>query len=90
MRQALHEADNPDINGVGCAGHMHGGVLLDAASQPLGRAITWADQRASGLIPELESDIGVETFLSIAGTRPAAGFMGPTMAWLRRRDSYAG
>ena len=86
VRQALHEAGHPEIDGIGCAGHMHGGVLLDAASQPLGRAITWADQRASGLIPELESDIGVETFLSIAGTRPAAGFMGPTMAWLRRHE----
>ena len=86
VRQALHEAGNPEIGGIGCDGHMHGGVLLDAASQPLGRAITWADQRAAALIRELEADIGTETFLSVAGTRPAAGFMGPTMAWLRRYE----
>ena len=84
VRQALHEAGNPEIVGIGCDGHMHGGVLLDAHDQPLGRAITWADQRSAELIPELEDEIGVETFLSVAGTRPAAGFMGPTMAWLRR------
>ena len=85
-RQALHEAGNPAITGIGCDGHMHGGVLLDAAHQPLGRAITWADQRAAELISELEADIGIDTFLGVAGTRPAAGFMGPTMAWLRRHE----
>ncbi|MEX1295280.1 MAG: xylulokinase [Candidatus Limnocylindrales bacterium] len=86
VRQALHEAGRPPITGIGCDGHMHGGVLLDAAHRPLGRAITWADQRTADLIPELEAEIGVETYLAVAGTRPAAGFMGPTMAWLRRHD----
>jgi xylulokinase len=86
VRQAMHEADNPEIESIGCAGHMHGGVLLDASHRPLGRAITWADQRAAELIPELEASIGIDTFLAVAGTRPAAGFMGPTMAWLRRYD----
>lgn len=86
VRQALHEAGKPEIAGIGCDGHMHGGVLLDDAHRPLGRAITWADQRSAQLIPELEADIGIETYLAVAGTRPAAGFMGPTMAWLRRYE----
>jgi len=86
VRQALHEAGTNDIAGIGLDGHMHGGVLLDADLKPLGRAITWADQRAAELIPEIEAEIGVDTFLSVAGTRPAAGFMGPTLAWLRRHE----
>jgi xylulokinase len=86
VRAALHEAGTRDITSIGLDGHMHGGLLLDASDQPLGRAITWADQRSAELIPELESEIGVETFLSIAGTRPAAGFMAPTLAWLRRYE----
>lgn len=86
VRQALHEAGTSDIAGIGLDGHMHGGVLLDAEWRPLGRAITWADQRTADLIPEIEAEIGVETFLSVAGTRPAAGFMGPTLAWLRRHE----
>jgi xylulokinase len=85
-REALAVAGNPEISGIGCDGHMHGGVLLDAAHEPLGRAITWADQRAAELIPQLEDEIGIDTFLAVAGTRPAAGFMGPTMAWLRRYE----
>jgi xylulokinase len=86
VREALHEAGTSDVTGIGLDGHMHGGVLLDADHQPLGRAITWADQRTAELIPEIEADIGVETFLTVAGTRPAAGFMGPTLAWLRRHE----
>ncbi len=86
VRQAHHEAGAVDIVAIGLDGHMHGGVLLDGDHRPLGHAITWADQRTAAIIPELEADIGVETFLSIAGTRPAAGFMGPTLAWLRRHE----
>ena len=86
VRQARHEAGTDDIAAIGLDGHMHGGALLDADHRPLGRAITWADQRTAAIIPELEDEIGVETFLSIAGTRPAAGFMGPTIAWLRRHE----
>ncbi len=86
VRQARHEAGTDDITAIGLDGHMHGGLLLDSQRRPLGRAITWADQRAAELIPQIEADIGVETFLAIAGTRPAAGFMGPTLAWLRRYE----
>ena len=71
VRQALYEAEHPEIEGIGCDGHMHGGVLLDEASKPIGHAITWADQRAAELIPELEADIGVDTFLAVAGKRPS-------------------
>lgn len=86
VRQARHEAGTDDIVAIGLDAQMHGGVLLDRTLQPLGRAIIWADQRTADLIPELEADIGVETFLAVAGTRPAAGFMGPTLAWLRRHE----
>jgi xylulokinase len=65
---------------------MHGVVLLDASHRLVGRAITWADQRSAELIPEIEARIGIPTFLSITGTRPAAGFMAPTLAWLQRHD----
>ena len=86
VRQARHEAGVDEIAGIGLDGHMHGGVLLGPDHRPLGHAITWADQRTAELIPQIEAEIGVETFLSIAGTRPAAGFMGPTVAWLRRHE----
>ena len=86
VRAALHEARVHEVAAIGLDGHTHGFVLLDDQQRPVGRAITWADQRAAGLIPEIEAEVGVGTFLSIAGTRPAAGFMGPTMVWLARHD----
>jgi xylulokinase len=86
VRAAIHAAGTNDVAAIGLDGHMHGFVLLDAKRKPVGRAITWADQRTAELIPELEAQIGIETFLSIAGTRPAAGFMAPTMVWLLRHD----
>jgi len=86
VREALHAAGTDDIVGIGQDGHMHGGVLLDADRRPLGHAITWADQRTAELIPEIEEQVGVSTFLSISGTRPAAGFIAPTLVWLARHD----
>jgi len=86
VRAAMHSAGRSDIAAIGLDGHMHGFALLDAQWRPLGRAITWADQRSADLIPELEEHVGLATFLSIAGTRPAAGFMAPTMVWLARHD----
>ncbi len=86
VRAALHQARIHEVDAIGLDGHMHGFALLDAKQRPVGHAITWADQRAASLIPELEAQVGVATFLSIAGTRPAAGFMAPTMVWLQRHD----
>jgi xylulokinase len=86
VRQALHRAKVREVAAIGLDGHMHGFALLDAKRRPVGRAITWADQRTAALIPELEAEIGVATFLSVAGTRPAAGFMASTMVWLQRHE----
>ena len=59
VRAALHQAGVRDVAAIGLDGHMHGVVLLDAAPWPVGRAITWADQRSAALIPEIEARVGV-------------------------------
>ena len=86
VRAAMHKARVHEVDAIGLDGHMHGFALLDPKHRPVGHAITWADQRTASLIPELEAQVSVATFLSIAGTRPAAGFMAPTMVWLQRHD----
>ena len=86
VRAALHVAGVREVSAIGLGGHMHGGVLLDASHRPVGPAITWADQRSAALIPEIEETVGIQTFLRVAGTRPAAGFMASTLAWLQRYD----
>ena len=86
VREALQAAHISDVAAIGLDGHMHVGPLLDADLKPLGHAITWADQRSSELIPEIEAEVGRDRFLSISGTRPAAGFMAPTLVWLARHE----
>lgn len=72
-----------DIAAVGLTGQMHGTVLLDAAAQPLCPAIIWADQRSATAARQLTATLGETAYTAIAGTLPAAGFMGATLLWLR-------
>ncbi len=89
VRQALAEAGSPTtdvIDAIGFSGQMHGTILLDAERQPVGRAIIWADQRSAVEVGEIMSLVGTDQLARIAGTAPAAGFMGPTVRWLQKHD----
>jgi len=86
VREAVAAAGVKSVSAIGLDGHMHGVTLVDAAHEPVGHSITWADQRTAELIPGLEEQIGISTFLEVSGTRPAAGFMAPTLVWLLRHD----
>ena len=65
------------ISAIGLTGQMHGTVLLDADHQPTQHAIIWADQRSAATVATMPDHT------TITGTRPAAGFMASTLAWLR-------
>ncbi|MBN2469855.1 MAG: xylulokinase, partial [Anaerolineae bacterium] len=83
-RQALagHPADA--VAAIGFSGQMHGTVLLDDAGNVLHPAIIWADQRSAAECEALTAALGPEAYARLTGTLPAAGFMGPTLLWLRR------
>jgi len=85
-RRVLHGADRARVRGIGLSGQMHGTVLLDAAGQPLRPAIIWADGRSSAQVERLLSTFSPETWLEIAGTLPATGFMAATLMWLAERE----
>jgi len=77
---------------IGITGQMHGGLVLDADRQPLTNQITWQDRRASQPDPQgtgtyLDSILAKcpESVLYSAGSRPAAGFLGPTLFVLTRQ-----
>jgi len=65
---------------------MHGTVLLDETGAPLGPAIIWADQRSAAECAALTAALGPECYAGLAGTLPAAGFMGATLLWLARHE----
>lgn len=82
-RAVLAHANGRTVAGIGLCGQMHGTVLLDGAHMPLGDAIIWSDQRAAAQVDELIAPFGAARFAAIAGTLPAAGFMGVTLLWLK-------
>ncbi len=85
-REVIAAAGRTDIAAIGLSGQMHGTVLLDKAGQPLGPAIIWADQRSAAECDALTTALGPERYARLAGTLPAAGFMGATLLWLARHE----
>jgi len=82
-----------DLRGLGVTGQMHGVALLGPGARPLGPGITWQDHRALEEIPGA-GETYLQRFLRLAGgpaafermgCLPAAGYLGPTLFWLREQ-----
>jgi xylulokinase len=86
VQQVVQAGDGAAVEAISFSGQMHGTVLLDAQSQPLGPAIIWADQRTAHTFHELAALLPTEEYTAMAGTLPAAGFFGPTLLWLKQHD----
>lgn len=86
VRRLVVQAGRTDVAGISFSGQMHGTVLLDRAGQPLHPAIIWADQRSVAQIERLINTVGPERYAAIAGTLPAVGFQGATLAWLAQYE----
>ncbi len=78
----LHERLG-DVSGIGITGQQHGTLLVDAAGTPLTDFINWQDRRAASLVPEVLHRAGPERPRR-TGCRLAAGYMGPTLFWMKR------
>lgn len=72
------------VSAIGLSGQMHGTVLVDGNNESIAPAIIWADQRSIEEVDEFSSLVGKEMLAGTAGTAPAAGFMGPTLLWIKR------
>lgn len=83
-RRVVTEAGSPEVAAVGLTGQMHGTVLLDEQGRAPHPAIIWADQRSAAECTAILDACGRNTYTSITGTLPAAGFMGPTLVWIAR------
>lgn len=85
------------VRGIGITGQMHGVALLRPGRdpEPFGPAITWQDRRALEAAPGTDESClarlvreagGPEAFERM-GCLPAAGYLGPTLYWLRLHDA---
>ena len=74
------------VHGVGFSGQMHGTVCLDAAGRQVRPAIIWADTRSGPQATALLADLDPADLAEHAPGPPVAGFMGPTLRWLREHE----
>lgn len=86
--QCVVQADGREIDAIGLTGQMHGFVPLGSRYEVLHPAIIWADSRSGQEAQQMIDQIGAEKYAAIAGTLPAAGFMGSTLMWLRQHDRH--
>ncbi len=86
VRQCLQGRDGRSVAAVGLTGQMHGTTLLDRQHGPLAPAIIWADARSGAVAQAMTDQIGAARYCQIAGTLPAAGFLGATLRWLQQYD----
>ncbi|CAN0623188.1 xylulokinase [Burkholderia multivorans] len=73
--------ERAQVQAIGCAGQMHGVVLIDACGQPVRPALLWPDTRAARLAdagdwPDLPNPV-------------APGMAGPLMRWLAAHEPAA-
>lgn len=76
------------IAGIGLAGNMIGAWLIDAAGQPVRRAILWNDGRARSLLDQMEAarpDLRSYIF-SYSGSLIEYGCTLPVLAWLAENE----
>ena len=72
------------VRSIGVTGQMHGVAFLGQDLCPVRTAITWQDQRARDLLPEIIERAGGAGAFANMGCLPAAGYLGATLFWLQR------
>jgi sugar (pentulose or hexulose) kinase len=74
------------VAGLGLTGQMHGVLLVDEQLEPLTNLITWRDARSAADISFWQERIGMDAPARL-GCLLAAGYGGPSLAWLARKSS---
>jgi len=58
VQKCLAEIDEPNIDGIGVTGQMHGAVFLDGNDEVIRPAILWNDQRTAEECGEIDETVG--------------------------------
>ncbi len=86
LRQVTAQIDVRHVAGLAIAHQRETFVPVDAAGRPLRAAILWMDDRAAGLLAEIEAAIGSERFHRITGKRLSRNLTIAKIRWLRRHE----
>lgn len=74
------------VAGIGCAGQMHGLVVLDEKDEVIRPAILWNDGRTGEEVKYLNETIGTERLSELTGNIAFAGFTAPKILWMRKNE----
>lgn len=80
------DIDKKAVKGIGCAGQMHGLVMLDENDEPLRPAILWNDTRTGEETDYLNNTIGKDTLQKLTGNIAFAGFTAPKILWVKKNE----
>ncbi|MBR6737771.1 MAG: xylulokinase [Clostridia bacterium] len=84
--ELLNGFDASKIAGIGCAGQMHGLVVLDDVDNVIRPAILWNDGRTFKEVDYLNNIIGKNNLLKWTGNVAFAGFTAPKLIWLKNNE----
>jgi len=95
LAEVAADAEGGDIVGaLGVTGQMHGLAFVRPDGTPVGRAITWQDQRATErdetgatYLEQFVTAAGGPAAFHDTGALPATGYLGPSLYWLHRRGN---
>ncbi len=88
--RALRES-NPDemasLVAIGICGQMHTHVYLDGAGKPIRSALTWMDQRAQGIVSDLNGNEETAALIMAETSNNATPtYTAPQIAWMQKND----
>lgn len=78
---------NYKISSIGFSGQMHGIVVMDKNGNVLRKAILWCDSRSDKEVAYINSLIGLENIVKINHSPIAAGFLLPSLLWIKNNES---
>lgn len=86
LRRLTEDCDTAQIVGIGCAGQMHGLVILDEKDEVIRPAILWNDGRTEKQVAYLNEIIGREQLSKWTANIAFAGFTAPKLLWLKENE----
>ncbi|SFT04345.1 xylulokinase [Paenibacillus sp. BC26] len=88
LRELVEQSGVPAdaIEGISFSGQMHGLVLLNAAGDPVRKAILWNDTRTTAECREIEALVGQELLLTVTRNPALEGFTLPKILWVRKHE----
>ena len=84
--ELLRGCDGGNVAGIGCAGQMHGLVVLDENDELIRPAILLNDWRTAKQVEQLNDGLGREKLSALTANIAFAGFTAPKLLWMRENE----